>query len=178
MFIGRYLLERSLGRNTFVPLDAITPKVFHGPKGFQGDSVRPLHNVISCDPRFEKAVQQIFGKFMVCEDMDTAIRVAAMGYTCVTKSGDEVAKRGSIRGGFYDTKRSKLKALMLYKEASMHVRMLEVERSDLRVKLLDQEQAVLRIKDRIDILKLDDHKQQAAKVRMERSYKHSSCFSS
>lgn len=50
---------------------------------------------------------QIFGKIMVCKDLDTAGRVAreARHLNCVTMKGDQYSKKGTMTGGFIDVTR-------------------------------------------------------------------------
>ena len=50
---------------------------------------------------------QIFGKIMVCKDMDTAGRVTreARHLNCVTIKGDQYSKKGTMTGGFIDVTR-------------------------------------------------------------------------
>lgn len=50
---------------------------------------------------------QIFGKIMVCKDLDTAGRVTrdARHLNCVTIKGDQYSKKGTMTGGFIDVTR-------------------------------------------------------------------------
>ena len=50
---------------------------------------------------------QIFGKIMVCKDLDTASRVTreARHLNCVTIKGDQYSKKGTMTGGFIDVTR-------------------------------------------------------------------------
>jgi len=56
---------------------------------------------------------QIFGKIMVCKDLDTAGRVAqqARHLNCVTIKGDQYSKKGTMTGGFIDVTRQVLPEL-------------------------------------------------------------------
>ena len=49
---------------------------------------------------------QVFGKVLVCKDLDVAGRAAhTSNLNCVTIKGDQVSKKGTITGGFRDIKR-------------------------------------------------------------------------
>jgi structural maintenance of chromosome 3 (chondroitin sulfate proteoglycan 6) len=50
---------------------------------------------------------QVFGKVMVCRDLDTATRVARESnyLNCVTIKGDQVSKKGTMTGGYLDLSR-------------------------------------------------------------------------
>lgn len=50
---------------------------------------------------------QVFGKLMVCKDMDTAVRLStqASHISFVTIQGDQVNKKGTMTGGYIDKTR-------------------------------------------------------------------------
>lgn len=160
----RYLVERKQGRITFIPLDKVFPQAVKVPKGFPSSTVKPLHSVLEYNQRFKKAILQVVGKVVVCEDLPTATRLASKGYNCVTTDGDEVAKRGSIRGGYYDVERSKLKAIKEYKEVSKKLMELNNERNEIGSKMSEKEQALNKLIEQIDALQLQNNKKQASNV--------------
>lgn len=162
----RYLVERKQGRVTFIPLDKVSPEAVKVPKGFSSNSVKPLCSVVKYKEQFKKAILQVIGKVLVCQDLPTATKLASKGYNCVTIDGDEVARRGSIRGGFYDVGRSKLKAVREYKDVSVMLVNLNNERSEVAAKISEKEQAVNKLIGQIDALQLQDHKKQASNVSM------------
>lgn len=57
---------------------------------------------------------QVFGKVMVCRDLETATRVARdSGHlNCVTIKGDQVSKKGTMTGGYLDLSRCGLPLLL------------------------------------------------------------------
>jgi structural maintenance of chromosome 3 (chondroitin sulfate proteoglycan 6) len=58
------------------------------------------------------AVSQVFGKTLVCRNLDVAARVAReTSLNCVTMEGDQVERRGTFRGGYYDASRSRIQAM-------------------------------------------------------------------
>ena len=51
-------------------------------------------------------VMQVFGKTLLCKDLDVANAAAHRTHlNCVTMGGDQVSKKGSITGGFRDLSR-------------------------------------------------------------------------
>eukprot|EP00887_Chlorella_sp_A99_P005387 scaffold1.g5387.t1 len=90
------LLNRGkLGRASFMPLNRLNPPQVSYPDKY-GKDVVPLMKYLRCDDRFRPAMQQarcgvpIFGKTLVCRDLETATLVAAeTNLNCVTMDGDQ-----------------------------------------------------------------------------------------
>jgi structural maintenance of chromosome 3 (chondroitin sulfate proteoglycan 6) len=61
------------------------------------------------DPRFEKAMLQVFGKTLIARDLTVAAHMAQMhDLNTITLAGDRVDKKGALTGGFSDlTERGK-----------------------------------------------------------------------
>lgn len=52
---------------------------------------------------------QVFGRTMVCKDMEVALKVAHRdNLDGITMEGTQVNKKGVLKGGFYDVSRSVL----------------------------------------------------------------------
>ena len=50
---------------------------------------------------------QVFGRTMVCKDMEVALKVAHRdNLDGITMEGTQVSKKGVLKGGFYDVSRS------------------------------------------------------------------------
>ena len=59
---------------------------------------------------------QVFGKVMVCKNLDVATAVSrSSGLNCVTMDGDQRDKKGTLTGGFIDASRSRLTAMAAIK---------------------------------------------------------------
>jgi len=114
--ITKHLIQQKGGRMTFMPLNRLAPReAVQAPPG--GDAV-PLLSKLSFRPAFRAAFVQVFGRALVCKDLDAAVRVAqSAGADCVTLDGDTVGKSGSLEGGFNDTRRSRLAAFKAIREA-------------------------------------------------------------
>ncbi|KIW25248.1 uncharacterized protein PV07_08441 [Cladophialophora immunda] len=96
------------GRITFMPLNRLKPKTANFPNA---QDARPLMSLINYDERFEKAVQQVFGKAIIAQNLSVAAQYARThGLTAVTPEGDRSDKKGALTGGFHDVRSSRLKA--------------------------------------------------------------------
>lgn len=106
--------ERS-GRVTFMPLNRLRPKTAQFPTA---TDVRPLTSLMKYDPKFEKAVQQVFGKSIICQNLTVASQYARThGLSAVTPEGDRSDKKGALSGGYIDQRSSRLKATRAVVEA-------------------------------------------------------------
>lgn len=83
---------------------------------------------------------------MLCENLE-----AATGYrrshsiACVTMDGDKIAKKGAIKGGYYDTSSSKIKLNKAVRSEEEKLRSKEKEKAELETKRkqLDQSNTAL-----------------------------------
>lgn len=99
--------ERS-GRVTFMPLNRLSPKV---PKFPNAQDARPLMSLIKYDHKYEKAIQQVFGKSIICQNLTVAAQYARThGVNAVTPEGDRSDKKGALTGGYHDSRNSRLTA--------------------------------------------------------------------
>uniref|UniRef100_A0A7S3VMZ6 Structural maintenance of chromosomes protein n=1 Tax=Dunaliella tertiolecta TaxID=3047 RepID=A0A7S3VMZ6_DUNTE len=116
------LLQRAkAGRVTFMPLDTLHPTAANIPTEF-GSDVVPLARKVRHDPKFEKAVSQVFGRTALCRTMDVAIQAArGNDVDCVTIDGDQVSKRGAMTGGFHEGRVLRLEALRALKKVDLEL---------------------------------------------------------
>lgn len=98
--------QKSPGRITFMPLNRLNDREIDYP---QTDSFIPLIKKIKFDPKFKPVFQQIFGKTMIANNLESAGQFAKQnGLNCVTLSGDQVNSKGALTGGFQDFRNSRL----------------------------------------------------------------------
>ena len=63
-------------------------------------------------PRYEKALQQVFGKTVICPNLQIAAQYArSHGVSAITPEGDRSDKKGALTGGYHDPKQSRLDAV-------------------------------------------------------------------
>ncbi|OMO77089.1 RecF/RecN/SMC [Corchorus olitorius] len=95
--IIRHLNSMKGGRVTFIPLNRVkAPHVTYP----QSSDVIPLLKKLKFSPKFTPAFAQVFGRTVICRDIDVATRVARTdGLDCITLEGDQVSKKGGMTGG-------------------------------------------------------------------------------
>uniref|UniRef100_A0A6U4NQC6 Structural maintenance of chromosomes protein n=2 Tax=Hemiselmis andersenii TaxID=464988 RepID=A0A6U4NQC6_HEMAN len=95
------------GRMQFLPLSRLQPDVPQFPQ--DAANAKPLHTCLSYDAKFEPAILEVFGKTLLCESLEAASGYrASHGLACVTMDGDKLARKGAIKGGYYDASQSKI----------------------------------------------------------------------
>lgn len=100
--------ERS-GRVTFMPLNRLKPRQVNMPKA--SDTI-PMIEKLQFDPKYEKAFQHVFGKTIICPNLQVASQYArSHGVNAITPEGDRSDKRGALTGGFHDSRQSRLEAV-------------------------------------------------------------------
>lgn len=101
--------EQRLGRVTFMPLNRLQSR---SSELVRTADVLPLIEQIRSDPRYQPAVQQVFGRTLLCSSMDVASSFArTYGVNCVTQFGDQVNRQGALTGGFYDVRHSRMQCM-------------------------------------------------------------------
>ncbi|TKA57248.1 hypothetical protein B0A55_12712, partial [Friedmanniomyces simplex] len=113
--ITEILQKEKSGRVTFVPLSRVRFKAVAIPK--TSDAVH-LVTKLKYDPTYEVAFQQVFGKTIVCPNIQIASQYArSHQVTAITPDGDRSDKKGALTGGYYDTRRSRLDGMKREKKA-------------------------------------------------------------
>lgn len=99
--------KERLGRVTFMPLNRLQPKALD----FRdtGDAIAMLKK-IQCEARYRKAMQQVFGRTLICPSLNVAASYVkdSGDMNAITLDGDKVERKGAISGGYHDPKRSRL----------------------------------------------------------------------
>ncbi|KAK8928708.1 Structural maintenance of chromosomes protein 3 [Platanthera zijinensis] len=117
--IIRYLTSEKGGRVTFIPLNRVNVQRINYP---QSSDVVPLLKKLKYPSACSPAFQQVFSRTVICRDLDVATSVArGNGLDCITLEGDQVSKKGGMTGGFYDSRRSKLKFMNIIKQSKSSI---------------------------------------------------------
>ncbi|KAK3136866.1 hypothetical protein QOZ80_5BG0443920 [Eleusine coracana subsp. coracana] len=112
--IIQLLTREKGGRVTFIPLNRVRAPDVSCP---QSSDFVPLLKKLKYRPDHRRAFEQVFGRTVICRDLETATRVArSQGLDCITLDGDQVARKGGMTGGFYDSRRSRLKFMKIIKD--------------------------------------------------------------
>ncbi|ADL51643.1 chromosome segregation protein SMC [Clostridium cellulovorans] len=99
-----HLKNNNLGRATFLPLDTIRSNVISvdkniaNMKGYLGIA----SELIEYEARFKKAIDFVFGRTLIAEELDAATAIAKASnysYRIVTLQGEVVSPGGSLSGG-------------------------------------------------------------------------------
>ncbi|XP_010254292.1 PREDICTED: structural maintenance of chromosomes protein 3 [Nelumbo nucifera] len=131
--IIRHLNALKGGRVTFIPLNRVqAPRVTYP----QSSDVVPLLKKLKFSSRHTPAFAQVFGRTVICRDLDVATRVARTdGLDCITLEGDQVSKKGGMTGGFYDYRRSKLKFMNIIRQNTKSINTKGEELKKIRMNL-------------------------------------------
>jgi len=132
------LQREKCGRVTFMPLNRLNPQPVNIPGA--NDAV-PLISKLKFNAQFEKALQHVFGKTIVCPNLQIAAQYArSHGVSAITPEGDRSDKKGALTGGYHDPRQSRLDAiqsLMKWRKEyeTQHARSEEIKRE---LEIMDQ----------------------------------------
>ncbi|EOA26480.1 hypothetical protein CARUB_v10022528mg [Capsella rubella] len=135
----RHLNSLKGGRVTFLPLNRVKAPHVNFP---QDSDAIPLLRKLKYDSKFGPALAQVFGRTVVCKDLNVATRVAKNhGLDCITMEGDQVSRKGGMTGGFYDHRRSKLRFMNIIIQNTKSINAKENELKDVRgqLQVIDQQ---------------------------------------
>lgn len=103
------LQSEKAGRVTFMPLNRLKSKRLNMPKA--SDTIAMIDK-LQYDPTYEKAFVHVFGKTIICPNLQVASQYArSHGVNAITPEGDRSDKRGALTGGFHDSRKSRLDAV-------------------------------------------------------------------
>ncbi|KAF2725279.1 structural maintenance of chromosome protein 3 [Polychaeton citri CBS 116435] len=103
------------GRVTFMPLNRLNPRPANVPNA---NDARHLLTKLRYNPLYEKAFQQVFGKTIVCPNLQVAAQYArSHGLNAITPEGDRSDRKGALTGGYHDPRSSRIDGLKRYKQA-------------------------------------------------------------
>ncbi|WVQ73216.1 hypothetical protein IAR50_002782 [Cryptococcus sp. DSM 104548] len=102
------------GRVTFMPLNRLKSHTVNYPKA--NDAI-PMIQKLRFDKDYVMAFEQVFGRTIICEDLQTAAHYTrSHGLNAVTIDGDRVDRKGALTGGYHDVRRSRLDAIKSLKK--------------------------------------------------------------
>ncbi|KAJ5585574.1 RecF/RecN/SMC [Penicillium hispanicum] len=103
------LQKEKAGRVTFMPLNRLRSRPLNMPRA--SDTI-PMIDKLQYDSTYEKAFQHVFGKTIICPNLQVASQYArSHGVNAITPEGDRSDKRGALTGGFHDSRQSRLDAV-------------------------------------------------------------------
>eukprot|EP00731_Ephydatia_muelleri_P021107 Em0013g834a len=123
------------GEVTFLPLNKLQSSPLQ--HSTSRDAL-PMIEQLQYDPMFLPAISQIFGKTLICRDMDKAAQYSkSENLDCITLEGDQVSRKGALTGGYYDTRMSRLEQQRLVNEHTSRLAEMEREKAELKRQLED-----------------------------------------
>ncbi|KAJ5467833.1 RecF/RecN/SMC [Penicillium sp. IBT 31633x] len=103
------LQKEKAGRVTFMPLNRLRSRPMNMPRA--SDTI-PMIDKLQYDPAYERAFQHVFGKTIICPNLQVASQYArSHGVNAITPEGDRSDKRGALTGGYHDSRQSRLEAV-------------------------------------------------------------------
>uniref|UniRef100_A0A6G1S406 Structural maintenance of chromosomes protein n=1 Tax=Aceria tosichella TaxID=561515 RepID=A0A6G1S406_9ACAR len=109
--IGTKILQemnrmRLPGEVTFMPLNRLQDRRIDYPN--TKDAV-PMISKVRYEKKVEVVMKFIFGKTLICRSLEVATSIAkGKNLDCITLGGDQVSHKGSLTGGYFDSRRSRL----------------------------------------------------------------------
>ncbi|KIV83538.1 hypothetical protein PV11_05558 [Exophiala sideris] len=145
------------GRITFMPLNRLKAKTANFPNA---QDARPLMSLIKYEDRFEPAVQQVFGKAIIAQNLSIAAQYARThGLTAVTPEGDRSDKKGALTGGYHDVRSSRLKATKAVVLAREQFEAVKAESNENKKKIEKIDQTITKAMS--EVQKLEQRKNQS-----------------
>ena len=82
------------------------------------------------DKKIEVTIKFIFGKVLICRSLEVATQLArSTNLDCITLDGDQVSHKGSLTGGYFDSRRSRLE---LHKTHTSLMKEIEEQKESLK----------------------------------------------
>jgi len=175
-----YLKSNHLGRATFLPLNIIKGKKLSltsnitQVNGFIGIA----SDIVSYEPLYEKIMDYVLGRTIICSDMDCALNIAKISnysYKIVTLDGEVVNPGGALTGGSIKGKNTnvlgrKREIEELIEDISKKKELCDKLASDTNelkesIKLLDE--GILNKRDEVHAKSIDFTKKQEEKKNLE-----------
>ncbi|KAL2064697.1 hypothetical protein VTL71DRAFT_3835 [Oculimacula yallundae] len=103
------LYKQRSGRVTIIPMAQLRTRPTKLPNA--SDAI-PLLGKLTYDPKFEKAMNHVFGKTVICPSLAVAAQYArSHGCNAITTDGDTANRKGAMTGGYIDPRKSRLEAV-------------------------------------------------------------------
>lgn len=155
----QHLIQDRLGRVTFIPLDQLQDTGQNQLEEGLMQRAVPLMKVLQTDQKFLPALEHVFGKTVLVADLDSASEISKRGVNCVNIEGDELRKNGSMKGGYYEKSKSKMKAIKESMQSAQELEKREQERLKTGEALAEIGQQISNSVNQIDQLNLDSRTQ-------------------
>lgn len=127
-------------RITFMPLNRLQPKEMRFPDS--QDAV-PLVSKLEYAPEFSKAFTQVFGRTLVCRNLDVAGQMSKQyDLDCITLDGDQVSRKGAMTGGYHDQRTNRLNLMQAFRETMNRLRTVTQELTAVKAQIAQYDQRI------------------------------------
>ena len=151
------LYKERAGRVTCMPLNRLRSKIPNFPSA---QDALPLIKRIQFQERYTKAVEHVFGKTIICPNLQVAANYArSHGVTAITQDGDRADKKGALTGGFHDPRSSRLEAMGKVMKWRSEYEIRRARDAEIKKEVQIMDQKVTRAMG--ELQKLEQRKQQA-----------------
>ena len=128
------------GEVTFMPLNRLESGK---PIAFEDKDSIPMIKKLNFDENLKKVFVHIFGRTLICRNMEVAGKVSKEhDCDCITMEGDQSSRRGTLTGGYYDQRQSKLELQKAKHELELELEEQQQKHVELQRKLNDIEQEI------------------------------------
>ncbi|CZT53216.1 related to SMC3-required for structural maintenance of chromosomes [Rhynchosporium secalis] len=108
-FFADALYKQRAGRVTIIPMEQLRTRPTKLPNA--SDAI-PLIGKLTYEKKYEKAMNHVFGKTVICPSLAVAAQYArSHGCNAITTDGDTANRKGAMTGGYIDPRKSRLEAV-------------------------------------------------------------------
>lgn len=101
---------------------------------------------LTYDKKHDTVMKFIFGKTLICRSLEVATSLARSSHLdCITLDGDQVSHKGSLTGGYFDTRRSRLELHKSHAALMKEISEQKAKLDEIHEKVNDVEQQINQI---------------------------------
>ncbi|KAI9202171.1 structural maintenance of chromosome protein [Polychytrium aggregatum] len=141
------LNRERVGRLTFMPLNRLKTKPVEYPVSHHAI---PMISKLRFDRLYEKAFLQVFGKAIITSTLEVGASFAkSHGLNAVTLDGDQADRKGALRGGYHDVRKSRLESIGLIKQLKRELEDEAKKSESIKQELARVDQEITLIRDEL-----------------------------
>ncbi|VDP93503.1 unnamed protein product [Echinostoma caproni] len=111
------------GENNFFPINRLYAQESKYPE--TSDAI-PMISRLHFDEKFRDVMVHVFGKTLICRSIEIATQLArTKNFDCITLDGDQVSRKGTLTGGYYDNRLSRLELQKRKQKTEMEIQETE-----------------------------------------------------
>ncbi|VDD75697.1 unnamed protein product [Mesocestoides corti] len=111
------------GEVHFLPINKLYVKESHYP---EVEGAIPMISRLKFDEKFRPVIVHIFGKTLICSSLEVATQLARrQNFDCITLDGDQASRKGTLTGGYYDNRKSRLELQRRKQKTEMEIQETE-----------------------------------------------------